>query len=305
MRKNYLLYYLSVIVFLTYSCVRPNITPAYLIFCSEDFKDSVCVDVSNFNELHDTDYDAEELEILRQQTFPDVHVSINGHATGYWPLPCTIPVLPNYELINNIRIIPCVRIASNTLTTVQYHFLNPIEQNIFLEKEEKRKISSLKFDYRKEISIPFLETFVQSTDFSSLDTIHGAELELSVKDNKHCGTIILNDQQPYFNIATPYFFLTGQSVRQFWEISYMSKGGEMTAYLNFQNTVTGALIQDMVVFPDSRGVWKKGYIDITETIYLASGTASRLSVRLGIRGLRNASSQNADFHFESIKIITM
>jgi hypothetical protein len=300
MGKNFYLYFLSVIAFLTFSCRKPDITPAYLIFCSEDFIDTVCVDVSNFNKVHDTNYDADELEVLRQHNIKDIYVSINGHGTGYWQLPCTIPVRGDYSGENNIRIIPCVRVAANTLTTVQYLFLEPAEKNIFLKKEEKRRVSSFKFDYRKEVLMSFFETFSQSSSFSSLDTINGAEMKLE----NGIGKISINNQRPYFDIATQYFDLSGHSLQHFWEIYYMSNEGEMTAYLNFQNTVTGAIIQDMVVFPSSRGAWKKAYIDLTDIIYQACGTASRVSVRLCIRGLRNANSDEADFSFGNMRVIT-
>jgi hypothetical protein len=306
MKKNYFLYFLPVIAFFTFSCKKLDITPAYLIFCSEDFIDSACVDVSNFNKIHDTNYDERELAILRQHTFKDVFVSINGNDRGPWTLPCTIPILPDYDHENKIRITPCVRHAGTTLTTFQYHFLKPIEQNIFLEKEEKHRISSIKFEYRDEISIPLLETFMQSTNFSSVaDTILGAEMELVEENGKHLGQIILDDQHPYFNIATHYFYLNGRSTKQFWEFYYKSKDGEMTTYLNFQNTVTGVIVQTMVVFPDSKEEWKKAYIDITDIIYQACGTASQVSVRLGISGLRNANADKASFYFENVKLIVM
>ena len=305
MKKSYLLYCLSIIAFIPFACKKPDITPAYLILSDKDFIDSVCVNVSNFNTEHDTHYEKEELEIIRQHSFKDVWVSFNGHAT-YWQLPCTIPVLPDYSKKNNVRIIPCVRTANTTLTTLQYHFLNPVDFDITLEKEEKRVISPGKFEYRKEVNFPLLETFSQSTDFASLDTLEGANIEIYV-DNEHksMGRILLNNTSKYFDIGTPYMNLDGHGVRHFWEIYYKSEGGEMFTRLQFRNTVTGAVKQDMVNFPATKGVWKKGYIDITEWVSMACGTASKISVSLCIRGIRNKNVENAEFYLGHVKLISM
>jgi hypothetical protein len=300
MKKSYLFYFLLMIAFLAFSCKKPDITPAYLIFSADEFY----VDVSNFNEKHDTNYDNEELEIIKLHTFNDVYVSINGHAE-YWHMPCTIPVLPDYDHVNNIRIVPCAKIANNTATTIPYHFLQPVEKEIFLAKEERYNITDIKFEYRNEISIPLLETFVQSTNFASIDTANGAEIELVEENGKHYGKIVVNDQNKYFDVATDYFYLNGSSTRQLWEIYYKSNNGEMVTYLNFQNTVTGFVAQDMVIFPATHGDMKKAYIDITEWIYRACGTASRVSVRLGIRGLRNANAEKAEFFIGNVKLIVM
>ena len=294
------------IAFLVFSCKKPDITPAYLILLTpETVSDSISVDVSNFNKIHDTNYDQEKLNAIARHAIKDVYISINGHAE-YWQLPCTIPVLPNYSRENDIRIIPCVRKASTSLTTTQYHFLKPAVRNITLEKEEKYQISSMKFEYRDEVTFPFLETFVQSTDFASIDTANGVDLELyyDLNEQKTVGRIALTGSKRYFNIATPYFYLNGQGERQFWEIYYKSLDGTMVTYLNYRNTTTGAMAMDMIVLPASKGVWKKAYIELTDEISRACGTASRVSVRLGIR-LVNSDSATAEFYFGNVSVISM
>jgi hypothetical protein len=310
MKKNYYLFFLSFIFLFTFSCKKP-ITPAYLVLLTpETVLDSIYVDVSNFNKDHNTNYDQDELAVLKQHIIKDVYISINGHAM-YWPLPCTIPVLPDYSRENIVRIIPCVRMISTSLTTVQYHFFKPIEQHITFEKEEKYQISSIKLEYRDEVTFPVLETFVQSTDFASIDTIHGVDLELSYDLEKgHVGKIAFTDSKQYFNIATPYFYLNGKGVRHFWQMYYKSYDGEMTTYLNFKNTTTGATVMNLIEISDTKGEWKKFYFDITDIISQTSGTASRVSVRLGIRGLQNEETpnyvpKNAQFYFKNVSIISM
>ena len=304
MKKCYFFFFLSLIAFLHFSCRKPDITPAYLLLSEEDFEN--CINTNSFNEVHETDYDSLELSIIRHHIFRDVYVSLNGKELGYWHLPCRIPLLPNYSGENNIRVVPCVRIPLNpTVTTVQYHFLKPVTQFFNMKREGEYRLSKFEFEYREGVSFPVLETFSQTTRFLSLDPINGADIETNqYVDGKQVGKIELNDSLYYFNIVTDYFELLGQGVRHFWEISYKCDG-EMFTYLNFRNTPSGAVHQEMIIFPSTKGVWKKGYINITDIISLAAGAATRIEVRLGIRGLRNQNSSNANFYFEYVKLITM
>jgi len=121
MKKCYTLFFITFIIFLNFSCKR-EITPAYLLLCEDDFKD--CIHVANFNSVHETTYDDEELEAIKQQNFRDVLVSLNGKELGYWQLPCKIPLLPNYSDKNYVRILPCARVPYTSLTAVPYYFLS-------------------------------------------------------------------------------------------------------------------------------------------------------------------------------------
>lgn len=300
---------LFIALFLNFSCKKIDITPAYLVLTVEDFQD--CIDVSKFNtdNFDNLDNLEEKLNIIKQQDFKDVLVTLNGTQIGYWNLPCRIPLLPDYSRQNNIEVIPCVRVANVTLTTVPYYFLKPVEKFFDLEKEGEYKFSDLfsnfKFEYAPSVAFPMVETFVQGTSFKSLDSIHGANMDIFRENEESIGRILLTDTLLYFNIATSYLDLNaqvgGQRIRQFWEIHYKCDG-EMVTYLDFRTLIYP---QDMVVLPPTKGVWKTAYIDLTEEIAWAAGAASRVSVRLGIRGNRISNAKNAYFYFGNIKLITM
>ena len=309
MKNNYHLIFLFVILLLNFSCNKPDITPAYLILSDEDFQD--CIDVSDYNNVHDHNYDTKELDAIKQQNFTDVLVSLNGKELGYWQLPCTIPLLPDFSGKNNFRIIPCVRTQNTTETTLQYHFITPLDTIFsFMKKEEKYQISGFKLKYVPSVDFQVLETFTQSTDFSPYaENEFPAAIEIFYdKDlQKDIGKISLSDSASavFFDVVTSYFLLQGQGKRYFWEISYKIDNGQMNTHLNYQNTITGITYQDMMVFPSTRGVWKKAYIDITEKIRQASNIAPQVSTRLRISGFRDKEHLDAYFDFENIKLITM
>ena len=299
MKKRYFLFFLF-IFFLTFSCKKID-PPAYLLLDPKDFK----INTDNFNKDHEEDLNEDELEIIRQQDFKEVLVSLNGRELGYWQLPCTIPLMPDYTKENNIRVIPCTRVPNVTLNTVPYYFLIPIERFLTIDKEGEYKLTNLKFEYAQSVSFPLLETFAQTTGFKPRDSIFSAPMEIyKGEGGKSMGRIALEDSVDFFNVVSRDVVLYGQGVRQYWEMEYWCDKGEMTTYLEFLNTLVTIPQQDMIVLPASDG-WKKIYIDLTEIVSQATGSATKIQLRLGIRGLKKSDTDNAYFYFKHVKLITM
>ena len=296
---------------MSFSCKKQDITPAFLILSAEDFID--CIDVSDFNSTNPGSiiYDTKHLEAIKQQSFKDVLVSLNGTELGYWTLPCTIPLMPNYGGLNRIRIIPCVRTPNTTITTLPYYFVKAYTDSLEMTRTTEYTISNIKFKYDPTVDFPLLDIFDDFTEFQARDTLISAiTLETGWYDEglkKNIGRLILKGSDNFFDIEnTKSITLHGHGERQFWEISYKTINGQMTTHLSFENTVTGVTNQDMMVLPSTQGVWKKVYIDITDIIRQASYTAPTISVRLRITGLRNNPNiGDSEFYFENIKLITM
>ncbi|MCL1850847.1 MAG: hypothetical protein FWF70_05545 [Bacteroidetes bacterium] len=311
MKNNYLILFLFVLLILNCSCPTPDITPAFLIVSAEDFT----VDVSDYNDTHDQNYGAKELDAIKQHKFSDVLVSLNGKELGYWRLPCTIPLLPDYSGRNNIKVIPCVRTVNMTETTLQYSFLTKdptlpgygFEQFFErMEKEGEYRFSDIRLKYLNSVDFPILETFSQSTDFKprNPDTFPASiEIVPDEELGKDIGRIELKDSAIFFDIVSSYVPLLGKGERQFWEISYKSINGQMITHLDFENSITMDT-HDMVGLPSTKGVWKKVYIDISNTVMQASYIAPQVSTCLRITGTRDTASMPSYYYFENIKLIT-
>jgi hypothetical protein len=317
MKNNNIFFLLLFLSTLFFSCPKPDITPAYLYLTAEDFNQ--CLDVSDFNTTHDKKYESHELEAISQQTFNGVLVSLNGDNLGYSPLPCRIPLLPNYNGRNNISIVPCVRIPNSTYTLLSYDFVKSDPEEFFLEIEREKEykvadllkesgVDKLKYKYVTSVDFPVLETFMQSTDFKPrLDSLYSSTIEIFYDNDlkKNTGRLILKDSAEFFDIVTPYIPLIGKGERLFLEISYKSVNGRMNTALGFEKTLSGISGKDIYVFPSSQGVWKKAYADITEMVREASYNMSQVSTRLRITGFKEQESFDAYFYFENIKLITM
>ena len=295
MKKRYPFLFI-IIFFLTFSCKKIE-PPAYLFIEEQDLK----INTDNFRQI----YDDEKIAILKQHDFREVFISLNGKELGFWHLPCSIPLMPDYSKENNIRITPCTRVPNVTLNTVQYTFLLSEERFFTLDKKGVYRLSDLNFEYAPSVSFPILETFSQYTEFKPRDTVYfTAPMEIYKAGNTSMGRIALTDSLDFFNVVSDTVILFGQGVQQYWEMEYKCENGEITTYLDFQNSLVIMPQQDMIVLPATTS-WKKIYIDLTDVVSWAAGTSQRISFRLGMRGLKNSDTDKAYFYFRYVKLITM
>ena len=91
--KNFIFLITNMLLFLVgaSSCKRSDLTPAYIVATPEDFEG--CIDVSNFNETHDQNFDQDQLTALTRHKFTHVNLYVNNKNLGCWELPCKVPVL--------------------------------------------------------------------------------------------------------------------------------------------------------------------------------------------------------------------
>ena len=269
-----------------------------------------CIDIQNFNLLHSTAYDNKELAVIAHQKFNAVQITLNGNKVGYYSLPCTIPLYPDFNAdVNTIQILPAVRDARSSMNIIPYYFTMPISRRLEkLEKEKEYKFSNFTFEYVSSVNFPILETFEQTTHFRPND-VNSASMSIcyDAELGKNIGIITLEDSGANFDVITSYFNLQGGGGgnNQFWEIYYKSDNGKMNTHLNFMNTSTGVTHQDVCVLPETNGLWEKFYIDISDIIRIASDMDNQIILRLQMTGQKKDETKPANFYFGNIKLITM
>jgi len=309
MKNRYLLFLVFLIVFLNFSCIKPDITPVYLYLTEEEFTDCLDNDLAKFNSTHDTKIDTdEEFQVIRQHLFRDALVSINGTSVGFWKLPCLIPLIPQYGKPNTLRVSACVRDPNSELMTKEYLFVTPVTQ-VFdnLVKGDTIRLSPFTLEYVPTVEFLILDAFIHDTKFSPRDTMYNTPMEIVVMDSvskKNMGSISLSKSDLYFDVVTQPQMMPGKGQQQYWEICYRSFNGEMVGYLGFEKSLVGIQQKNIFVLPATEGKWKKFYIDVTEYIRDACSTAAQINVRLGISGYKVKDSQSAEFNFEYVKLIT-
>lgn len=306
MKKIYFLLIIVLLSLLSISCDDTNLTPAYLVITEEDFQN--CVDVTNFNVLHEQTYDQLQLEAIASQKFKDVWVYLNGKNIGCWELPCKIPILPNYDTENIVKLVPGIRLNGVSTMIPAYPFLSIFTTTILMDKEQTYHLSenNVSFTYPTSVIFPLLETFDQSSVFSSIDD-DGINIQIGEEDNKSVGIITLgetlDDSLAYFDIKSPIYSLKGSGNFTFWEMEYKC---DNSVYCElFIHTISGAIIPvSMVSLNPTKGEWKKIYINLTSTLTNYTTTSSNIPIELVMNGNRKSDKSTTNFYFDNVKIIT-
>ena len=300
--KKTVYFFLLWTILLAASCKQPNLTPAYILITPEDINN--CVDVSNFNETHGTSYDEEQLSAFQQHTFTHVNVYVNGKNLGCWEVPCKVPVLDmNGEDTASVVILPAFRKTGMTNTVMGYPFFNVLLKKILLKPGETYAFSDdpLSFRYTSYSDCPYLETFINSSSFSSTDTAHNITFVPDHHDGRSVGFISLTSDD-YFDVATPYIKLPARNYYVMLEVTYkidanMEVGLKLSTgqYSNTVHSLGGMYATD--------GEWKTIYFDLAKVIssYHYTGTAwTTASIVLTGIGEKN---KNTNFYIDNIKII--
>lgn len=302
MKKNYILLFFAVLVLFVSSCDDTDLTPAYLVITKEDLQN--CVNVSTFNDDQDEAYGEIELNAIASQNFKDVWVYLNGKNLGCWELPCKIPILPNYTDSNYVQLVPGIRLNGVSTMIPVYPFLAPFNTTYYMDKDKTYRLSdrNVKFKYAAAVKFPLLETFEQSTEFSSIDA-DGVNMEISTEDNKTVGKITLQDTVTLFDIKSPTYYLKGSGNFTFWEMDYKCDN-DISIQL-FVYTSTGTISPvSLVTLNKTNGVWKKIYINLTSTLTDYTTSAATIGVELVMTGNRLSNNNVTNFYFDNIKLIT-
>jgi hypothetical protein len=302
MKKVYILILFSVITLFFASCDDQDLTPAYLVITKEDLQN--CIDVSQFNSEQDEAYGEIELAAIASQNFKDVWVYINGKNLGCWELPCKVPVLPNYSDTNYVQIVPCIRLNGVSTMIPVYPFLDPFNATYYMDKEQSYNLSerNLKFKYASGVTFPLLETFEQSTEFSSIDA-DGVNMFVTKEDNRSVGKITLQDTITYFDIKSPKYDLEGSGNYTFWEMEYKCEN-DISIGLFVYSTTGVKVPVSLVSLRETNGEWKKIYINLTSTLTEYTTSSSTIGVELVMTGNRLSNDQITNFCFDNIKLIT-
>lgn len=306
MKKNYLLLIISLLSLITISCDDTDLTPAYLVITADDFQN--CVDVSNFNVLHEQTYDQLQLEAIASQKFKDVWVYLNGKNLGCWELPCKIPILPNYADENIVKLVPGIRMNGVSTMIPAYPFLSTYTTTLMMDPEQTYHLAenNISFTYPTSVIFPLLETFDQSSVFTSIDP-DLVSIQIAQDENKSVGKISIDETLPdslaYFDIKSPIYSLKGSGNFTFWEMDYKC---DNSVYCEiFVHTISGTTIPvSLVTLNPTKGEWKKIYINLTSTLTNYTTTSTTIPIELVLTGNRKSDHSFTNFYFDNVKIIT-
>lgn len=296
------LYALLPLILLFCACKQPNLTPAYILITYDDINN--CVDISNYNETHSSNYDAEQLAAFQQHTFTHVNVYVNGKNLGCWQVPCKIPVLDvSAEDTSTVIILPAFRKTGMTNTIQGYPFFNVLQKKLLLKPGETFRIADdpLNFIYSPYSECPYLETFSNSSSFSPMDTNNTLTFIPTIYDGRSVGAITLTSDTSFDVMSTP-ITLPARNYFVYLEITYKIDA-DMNLGLKMSTAQHPNTVHPLGGMYSTNGEWKTIYFELESVMqqyhYTAGSSTSATIVLEGI-GEKNKTTH---FYIDNIKVI--
>ena len=289
------------------SCKRVDLTPAYIVITPEDFEN--CIDVSNFNETHDQNFDQDQLAALTRHQFTHVNIYVNNKNLGCWELPCKVPVL---DVNNNdsckLVLIPAFPMTGMGNTIYGYPFLNISSQRVLLQRDHVYRVSENppKYEYSEYARFPFFETFSNSTSFSPVPSPNQTnEINFMpvTSDVGNIGEIVLNDAiGQHFDVQSTPIVVPVGSYRVFLEIRYKTDA-KVDISAKMSNAYYPYRWYPIGGFYASPDQWKTIHFDLTSTInsnHSGSGSVTELTLMLSGVGKEGEEKR---FEIDDIKVV--
>lgn len=287
------------------SCKEPDLTPVYIQVVPEDFVD--CIDVSNFNETHDQNFDQEHLLALTRHTFTHVNVYVNNKNLGCWELPCKVPVLDVNSLdTSTLVLIPAFPLNGMTNTIMGYPFINICRQKVVLKKGTTYEVSQNppKYVYSEYAKFPYFETFSNSTSFTpSASSYTTLNLLPTTFEGKNVGEVILSNENGLsFDVTSTPIVAPVGSYRVMLEVRYKTDV-DVNVSLKMKTAYNPYNAYPVAGFHKSPDAWKTIHIDLTNTIngyHNGSGSVTELNLILSGVGKEDTVSR---VYIDDIKVI--
>ena len=296
------LYALLPLILLFCGCKQPNLTPAYLEITYNDINN--CVDMSNFNETHSVNYDAEQLAAFQQHNFTHVNVYVNGKNLGCWQVPCKVPILDvSAEDTSNVVILPAFRKTGMTTTIQGYPFFNILQKRLLLKPGETYNLANdpLQFIYSPSALCPYLETFSNSSSFTPSDTSNPITFRPTIHDGRSVGAITMTTDTS-FDVASIPISLPARNYYVYLEITYKIDSN-MELGMKISTAQHPNTVHPLGGMYSTDGKWKTIYFELESLLqnyHYTAGNITNATIILSGIGERN---KNTNFYIDNIKII--
>lgn len=291
--------------FLFSSCDDADLAPSYIEITENQLINAM--NVVDFNQIHETNYDAEDLVAIQSSLFRDVWITVNNDSRGVYSLPCKVPVLASDSC--NVTIMPAIRLNGYSTILPAYPFAIKSTRRAFLKTGESTVISGndINFQYEQNITFPVLETFEAGTRFSKLESDTGTTFQIASTEKGKVGHILLDEQNTFFDLVISGLKLPGYGKYVLLEIDYKCEA-EFAVSLLLKNA-SGYQVHDALVNVMKTDEWKKIYINLTQSIsrnYVGSdgfATDVKLYLSGGVNYDENGNPIPTNFYMDNVKVL--
>ena len=288
-------------------CKKVDLTASYIYIDTGAFE----VNVSQYNNEHNTNYDQGQLASIANQKFPDAWIFVNGKDLGTWELPCKIPILETDSA--EVMIYPGVKLNGVSTSRPRYPFVEPYKRKLGLKASEVLEIGKLPLKYASTTKFEFIENF--DTDYNGIFTSSDSTTvnfeHIVDPDNpaNRIGRISLVDTVDGFEIISSngvdnvcmdfdgkvpsYVFL---------EMDYKCDVEDAQIYVGMliDKSTTSVTTYEPLVIVNASSQWKKIYINLTQSV--ARNQIYAKNYRVQLSGGRSDDNP-VHFYFDNIKVI--
>ena len=301
--KNILLTFITALTatILFSGCHKTDLTASYIYIDSA----AIYINMANYNQIHGTNYDAEELASIASQRFSDAWIFVDGQDLGTWEIPCRIPILGSDSA--EIKIYPGFKMNGSSTTRPRYPFVDPYTFHLPLLKGEVQTFTSIPVTYTSTSKYEFIETF--NTDYNGIfhtNIENGINFEHIIdpdNSSNRIGKLALTDTVTEFELVS-----NGMSFQHvlptyaFLEMDYRCdiENAQLSVGVLVEKTNTTIITNEPLVIANAGSQWKKIYINLTQAI--ARNQTYARNFRIQITGGR-AVNNPVNFYFDNIKVI--
>lgn len=290
-----------IVIVLLSGCKKTDLTASYIYITADAFS----INVSRYNDEHNTAYDMDELASIASQNFSDAWVFVNGQDIGTWELPCKIPILGTDS--TELMIFPGLKMNGSSTSRPRYPFVSPYKAKLNLTASEVTELTSLPLQYATTTSFEFVENF--NTDYNGVfhnsdsTTVNFDHIADPNNPTNRIGCISLEGDIDEFeviskdinfnNVLPNYVFL---------EMDYMCDVEDAEVYVTMliDKSTTSVTTEEPLVVARAGSKWKKIYINLTQSVLRNQVYA--INYRVQISGGR-ADETPVHFYFDNIKVI--
>lgn len=231
----------------------------------------------------------------------DAWVYVDDDFLGAYELPARFPVLKSGK--HTVRILPGIKKNGIAATRNNYEYYSPVQKVVNLSQDSTSKITA-STTYQTTTSFVWMEDF---EDVSiTLDTTSRSDVGIKLTpdgsplrfEGNHSGMVMLDSIHDFFECQTHYEYIIPYAP-VYLELNFNTSNSLTIGVVTYGYTT---LYQTPIITLNStNGVWKKIYIDLTNTLNAYSGM---LKYRVYLGTFKDNGLAQSTILFDNFKVVT-
>ena len=236
------------------------------------------------------------------QNITDAWVYVDDDFIGTFELPARFPVLKSGK--HTVKVWPGIKKNGIAATRGSYEFYLPVEKQVNFSLDSASRMGVLRSGYQSATNFTWLEDFdnvsltLDTTDRSSAFIQHTNPGSPLTFEGGHSGLVELDSIHDFFECTTHDEFIIPLAP-VYLEMNFNLTNSLTVGVITYGNTT---LIQTPVLtLNPTNGVWKKVYIDLTNSL---NGYTGMSTFRVYLGTFKDSGLKESTLLFDNFKVVT-